>query len=634
MKRIYLSLLVLFFSAASVKTYAQALGTSCPGCAVNTSLFNNPTDFDVALKPDTIVVTQGDTVDFDVTYLFPKKVQASGITADVSSVQIISVANSPIGLKMTCSSPANNCTYYPQTNRYGCVKVCGRTLESPGVRLVTIVVNGCGTALGQTQCQNQNVYVPLKILPGAVAFNPCFTKSAASGCGPTSVTFTATPNTCCLDPNLHPCKYKWDFGSGYSDTTLTPPVQIFANSGVHYVKLKKYGMKYVVTRVAISDYAGSGGSHFWCGDVEEVNLPILGCTSKPDFSGTISPIGANLPEVSDNLSATWNNLNYEVTNNLLTFSFQDDDAVSQPDQAGATSINVTGPGQYNITTVAPGGGGGVTGSVTIALQVKDSTEILDSVVIYDFPDTAMVLANKDSACDVDSIRLSLDADFSANAIQWYKDDTILIAGANDSIFWAHESGSYSVEILNTTTFCKSKSAGHAVAFGQSAPVSTNAVFDAASNQFFLNPFPGGFKARWYKDNLQISGQEGRFLPNLGPGTYYAEVYNPNFPMCSVTSGSAVLTGIGNESAANDIASLEVFPNPNNGRFQIKANTFTAVEVKLEVTDMVGRVIWSENMGNRNGEFSKEFDFSSVTKGVYFVHVETANGKMTKRVSIQ
>ncbi|MFN8277150.1 MAG: T9SS type A sorting domain-containing protein [Chitinophagales bacterium] len=632
MKRFYLGVAALLFGATA--SFGQTLGTTCPGCQVNQSYWTNPAPGDVGLKPDTIVVTQGDTVDMDVTYLFPTQLSVSGITATVNSVQILSVSNSPIGLKMTCSSPANNCTYYPQTNRYGCVKVCGRTLESPGTRIVTITVNGCGSAAGQTQCQNQAVTIPLKILPGAVAFNPCFTKSASTGCGPTSVSFTATPGTCCLDPTLHPCKYLWDFGSGYNDSSLNPLPVIFQNPGVNYVKLKKYTMKYVITRVAISDYSGSGGSHFWCGDVEETNWPIVGCTAKPDFSGSISPLGASLPEVTDNLNATWSNLNIEVTNNLVTFSFQDNDAVSQPDQAGATAININGPGQYNITTVSPNNQGGVTGSVNVALAIRDSIEILDSVIIYNFPDTAGIIASRDSACDGDSIRLSLDADFTGNNIQWYLNDTNVIAGATDSVLWVRSSGRYSVQIVNTTSFCKSVSPARNIAFGASAPISAAVIYDASGNQFFLNPFPPGFKATWFKDNLEISGQTGRFLPNLGSGSYSALVYNADFPMCSIQATAAVYNGIG-EAAANDIASLQVFPNPNNGRFTVTANALTATNVKLEVTDVVGRSIFSENLGNiTSGEIKKELDFSSVTKGVYFVHVETANGKMTKRVSIQ
>ena len=169
------------------------------------------------------------------------------------------------------------------------------------------------------------------------------------------------------------------------------------------------------------------------------------------------------------------------------------------------------------------------GNITVVLQVKDSTDYIDSIVVYALPDTATIIASKDSACDNDSIRLSLASSYPGYNIQWYKNDTVFISGATDSIFYAKESASYSVDLTNSTTFCVSRSHSKKVAIGQAAPGAVSAIFDGASNQFFLNPFPGGFMARWFKDGLEISGQTGRFLPFLGAGTYYAVVYNPDFP---------------------------------------------------------------------------------------------------------
>ena len=326
---------------------AQVLGNSCPGCVVNTALFPTPGDFDYGLKPDTLVVTRGDTVDLDVSYLLPKKINVSPLgIVDIQSVQIVSFSNNPIGLKFTTSNPTTN-TFYPQTNRFACVKVCGRTFEQPGVRIITITVQGCVSA----GCQNQDVTVPMKILPGATtAGNDCFNKPFAYSCGPDSASFVVKATApCILDATLNPCKFKWNFGNGFIDSSLNPAPVHFNTVGTHYVKLRKYRMKYVITNVSATDYAGSSGN-WWCGDIEEPNYPLLGCTGKPDMYGNLVCGSQNsLPEKTDQSTATWSGLNIEMTSNLISISIKDKDNVSNDDDAGSAALNITAPGVFHLS---------------------------------------------------------------------------------------------------------------------------------------------------------------------------------------------------------------------------------------------------------------------------------------------
>ena len=627
MNRVYTSLIAAICCLGYNPSMAQVLGNKCPGCIVNQAAFPpNPGDFDLALKPDTIVVTRGDTFDVDVSLLLPKKANSPLGVSDVVSVEVRQLSSPFTGdFKLTTSQPTTN-TYNPQTNRYGCAKACGRIFDQPGVRIVTIPVNGCISA----GCQIQNVSVPVKILPNlSLSGNDCFSNPITYTCGPDSISFSVKTNApCIVDATLNPCKFKWDFGAGFNDSSLVTTKRLFSNLGKNYIKLRRYRMKYVITKVVATE-----SGTWWCGDVEEVNLG--GCQGDPDMVGNLVCGTQNtLPEKSNQKTATWNNLNIEMTSNLVTVSIKDEDAVSNDDDGGSVVANITAAGVYNLTSIAPSpNSGGVNINITVVQQIKDSTDFIDSVEVYALPDTGIVVSNKDTVCTGDSIQLSLSPTFTGVAYQWIKDDTIFIVGAKDSVYYAKETGRYSVNITNNTTFCATLSKTKAVAVGEATPTFVDLVFDVATNRFFLNPYPFGVITRWFKDGLEITGETGRFLPNLGIGSYYAEVYNADFALCKTLTATNTLTSI-NDGIDNDIAVLVVVPNPNKGRFQVRVNTLTQTSVNLIVTDILGRHVWAKELDNVGGQFQQDFDLSTAAKGVYFVHVLSAKGNMSKRVIVE
>lgn len=71
---------------------------------------------------------------------------------------------------------------------------------------------------------------------------------------------------------------------------------------------------------------------------------------------------------------------------------------------------------------------------------------------------------------------------------------------------------------------------------------------------------------------------------------------------------------------NDIALL---PNPNNGRFAIKGTTGSTMDeaITIEITDMLGQVIFEKNITANNGTINEEIDLSSsLSNGMYQLHL--------------
>ncbi len=87
---------------------------------------------------------------------------------------------------------------------------------------------------------------------------------------------------------------------------------------------------------------------------------------------------------------------------------------------------------------------------------------------------------------------------------------------------------------------------------------------------------------------------------------------------------------------DDLASIEdfsVFPNPSSGLFTITMNTNTADNYNLTVRDIQGKEVYSE-MISVNGEFRRDFDFSSFAKGVYYLQIQNGESSKVEKLIIQ
>ncbi len=85
----------------------------------------------------------------------------------------------------------------------------------------------------------------------------------------------------------------------------------------------------------------------------------------------------------------------------------------------------------------------------------------------------------------------------------------------------------------------------------------------------------------------------------------------------VTAKSIENTQVPNAETKFDMSNINIYPNPNNGSFQITVTkNDQAIGVKeIRVFDMMGKVIWSTGTSSNN---SFNFDISSYSQGIYYV----------------
>ncbi len=119
-------------------------------------------------------------------------------------------------------------------------------------------------------------------------------------------------------------------------------------------------------------------------------------------------------------------------------------------------------------------------------------------------------------------------------------------------------------------------------------------------------------------------------PGIAGGTWNpAEAFGANFARTFYIRpnfGNVVFVGLNNKKALN--AEVNVYPNPNEGMFNVSISSGSISEYSVTITDMLGRVVESHT-NLPNGEFS--FDLSNQSNGMYFIRVQSGDAVSTHKV---
>jgi hypothetical protein len=83
-----------------------------------------------------------------------------------------------------------------------------------------------------------------------------------------------------------------------------------------------------------------------------------------------------------------------------------------------------------------------------------------------------------------------------------------------------------------------------------------------------------------------------------------------------------------------IANLDVYPNPSREIFNVSFTSEDIQDLEVRVINVVGEVIYTESLEQFVGEYTKQVDLATYTKGVYFLEITTNNGVVNKKLILQ
>jgi hypothetical protein len=92
-------------------------------------------------------------------------------------------------------------------------------------------------------------------------------------------------------------------------------------------------------------------------------------------------------------------------------------------------------------------------------------------------------------------------------------------------------------------------------------------------------------------------------------------------------------GAGTPDNKVEMDNMKLYPNPNDGKFNLNFNLKNKGDAEVTVYDLQGKQVYNEKLPNFSGEYNKPIDLSSNEKGIYFVKIQQGKHTQVKKISL-
>jgi hypothetical protein len=79
--------------------------------------------------------------------------------------------------------------------------------------------------------------------------------------------------------------------------------------------------------------------------------------------------------------------------------------------------------------------------------------------------------------------------------------------------------------------------------------------------------------------------------------------------------------------------INLYPNPNDGRFVIESEQFELKDVVLEIFNEKGQLVWNREIRDEMGSLRESVDLGNEADGLYILRVRNKSGMIHKRFVI-
>ncbi len=83
----------------------------------------------------------------------------------------------------------------------------------------------------------------------------------------------------------------------------------------------------------------------------------------------------------------------------------------------------------------------------------------------------------------------------------------------------------------------------------------------------------------------------------------------------------------------DVQNFQVYPNPNDGRFNVSFDLDSKKKTMIRATDVTGREVFADEIKKFDGHYTNEIDLRDQPAGTYFIKVQQGKKLTTKKVLV-
>ncbi|MEI6061759.1 MAG: T9SS type A sorting domain-containing protein, partial [Bacteroidota bacterium] len=136
--------------------------------------------------------------------------------------------------------------------------------------------------------------------------------------------------------------------------------------------------------------------------------------------------------------------------------------------------------------------------------------------------------------------------------------------------------------------------------------------------------------QWYLNGVIIPGATGKKHIAVYTGTYTVIV---TLTGCSSAPSNGILVlpvSIQDFELSHD---FDVYPNPNQGQFNIKVMSAKPVELNIEIYNSIGTLLWKQEKVTIDGTYITPVDLKAASNGVYMVALRSRDNTITRKVIV-
>ena len=127
-----------------------------------------------------------------------------------------------------------------------------------------------------------------------------------------------------------------------------------------------------------------------------------------------------------------------------------------------------------------------------------------------------------------------------------------------------------------------------------------------------------------------------------PGQYFysirairlEEAYSGSYYNMSTGANAVITTLYSSVNVLDNEIRFEVFPNPNNGIFELAVNLETGRKAMISLSTIDGRIISKNQFALEKGKNQIELNYSGIQSGMYLLRLSTEMENITRKIMIQ
>lgn len=136
--------------------------------------------------------------------------------------------------------------------------------------------------------------------------------------------------------------------------------------------------------------------------------------------------------------------------------------------------------------------------------------------------------------------------------------------------------------------------------------------------------------QWFLNNRPIPGATGQLYTPIESGDYSVQAQHQGCVSSLSQAYTFAFQSDGRELKKELVAS----PNPSSGKFKVQFETDQREDLYLDVTDMLGHLVYTRKVSSFNGFYEAEIDLSARSSGIYLLRVKFGDHAHTQKLVLQ